>query len=115
MGSCNLVPAVSPMSGSPTSDTEKRKIERGEFITPPRPTGRRNNNFSKLTYECFNEYVVVFLRTTPSENWVELKMRQKPPLYTTQMTSQTVELANKKAYLIFHPIRLFYLYRQCLT
>ena len=34
MGSCNLVPAVSPMSGSPSSDTEKRKIERGEFITP---------------------------------------------------------------------------------
>ena len=34
MGSRNLVPAVSPMSGSPTFDTEKkenRKIERGEF------------------------------------------------------------------------------------
>ena len=31
---------------SPTFDTEKkenRKIERGEFITPPRPTGRRSN------------------------------------------------------------------------
>ena len=40
MGSRNLVPAVSPMSGSPTFDTEKtpRKTERGEFITPPRPT-----------------------------------------------------------------------------
>ena len=25
MGSCNLVPAVSPMSGSPTFDTEKKK------------------------------------------------------------------------------------------
>ena len=52
MGSRNLVPAVSSMSGSPTFDTEKkkkkenRKIERGEFITPPRPrpTGRRSNN-----------------------------------------------------------------------
>ena len=34
--------------GSPTSDTQKktRKIERGEFITPPRPTGRRSNNQS---------------------------------------------------------------------
>ena len=35
--------------GSPTFDTEKkkkenRKIERGEFITPPRPTGRRSYN-----------------------------------------------------------------------
>ena len=40
------------MSGSPTSDTEKktRKIERGEFITPPRPTGRRSNkqNITRL-------------------------------------------------------------------
>ena len=46
MGSHNLVPAVSPMSASPTFDTEKkpRKLERGEFITPPRPTGRRSNN-----------------------------------------------------------------------
>ena len=36
--------AVSPMSGSPTCDTEKnRKTERGEFITPPRLTGRRSN------------------------------------------------------------------------
>ena len=46
MGSPNLVPAVSPMNGSPTFDTvkkENRKIERGEFITPPRPTGRRSN------------------------------------------------------------------------
>ena len=46
MGSRNLVPAVAPMSGSPTFDTDKkenRKIERGEFITPPRPTGRRSN------------------------------------------------------------------------
>ena len=35
--------------GSPTCDTEKkkpRKIERGEFITPPRPTSRRSNNFT---------------------------------------------------------------------
>ena len=48
MGSRNLMPAVSPMSGSPTFDTEKkhRKIERGEFITPPRPTGRRSNELS---------------------------------------------------------------------
>ena len=57
MGSRNLVPAVSPMSGSLTFDTEKkedRKIERGEFITPPRPTGRRSNQgpvFKRLFYE----------------------------------------------------------------
>ena len=38
--------AVSPMSGSPTSDTEKKETERGEFITPPRPSGRRSNNNS---------------------------------------------------------------------
>ena len=41
MGSRNLVPAVSPMSGSPAFDTEK-KPECGKFITPPRPTGRRS-------------------------------------------------------------------------
>ena len=41
--------AVSPISGSPTCDTEKKrgeKIERGEFITPPRPTARRSNQKS---------------------------------------------------------------------
>ena len=51
MGSRNLVPAVSPMSGSPTFDTEKkenRKIERGEFITPPRPTSKRSK------YRCID-------------------------------------------------------------
>ena len=32
------------MSGSPTFDTPKKeKTERGEFTTPPRPTGRRSN------------------------------------------------------------------------
>ena len=33
------------MSGAPTFDTEKKrkKQKRGEFITPPRPTGRRSN------------------------------------------------------------------------
>ena len=31
------------MSGAPTFDTEKKQ-KRGEFITPPRPTGRRSNN-----------------------------------------------------------------------
>ena len=30
------------MSGTPTFDTEKKQ-KRGEFITPPRPTGRRGN------------------------------------------------------------------------
>ena len=39
-----------PMSGSPTFNTEKkkenRKIERDESITPPRPTGRRSNNYN---------------------------------------------------------------------
>ena len=43
--------AVSPMSGSPTSGTLK-KTERGEFITPPGPTGRRSNEWliaNKLT------------------------------------------------------------------
>ena len=33
------------MSGSPTFVTQKKeKAERGEFITPPRPTGRRSNS-----------------------------------------------------------------------
>ena len=52
MGSHNM-PAVSPKSGSPTFDTEKkpRKTERGEFITPPRPTGRRSNKLIKTTKE----------------------------------------------------------------
>ena len=36
-------PAVSPMSGSPTFDVDKKKQKRGEFKTPPRPTGRRSN------------------------------------------------------------------------
>ena len=47
MGSRNMVPTVSSMSGSPTFDTEKktRKIERGEFITPPRPTRRRSKKY----------------------------------------------------------------------
>ena len=27
-----------------TPKKKNRKIERGEFITPPRPTGRRSNN-----------------------------------------------------------------------
>ena len=33
------------MSGSPTFDTEKKikKQKRGEFKTPPYPTGRRSN------------------------------------------------------------------------
>ena len=35
--------AVSPMSGSPTFDIDKKKQKRGEFKTPPRPTGRRSN------------------------------------------------------------------------
>ena len=35
--------AVSPMSGSPTFDTGKKKQKRGEFKTPPYPTGRRSN------------------------------------------------------------------------
>ena len=30
------------MSGAPTFDTGKKQ-KRGEFITPPRPTGRRSN------------------------------------------------------------------------
>ena len=38
-----LCTAVSLMSGAPTFDTGK-KTETGEFITPPRPTGRRSNN-----------------------------------------------------------------------
>ena len=42
--------AVSPISGSPTCDTEKnpRKTERGEFITPLRPTSRRSNYVGRL-------------------------------------------------------------------
>ena len=36
-------PAVSPMSGGPTFDIEKKQ-KRGEFKTSPRPTSRRSNN-----------------------------------------------------------------------
>ena len=32
-------PAILPMSGSPTSNTEKTQ-KQGKFITPSRPTGR---------------------------------------------------------------------------
>ena len=44
----NMVPAVSPMSGSPTFDTEKKKKTKKSskanlIITPPRPTGTRSN------------------------------------------------------------------------
>ena len=41
------IPAVLPMSGSPTFDTEKK--QRGEFITPSRPTGRRGNDCRLVT------------------------------------------------------------------
>ena len=34
----------SPMSGGPTFDIEKKQ-KRGEFKTPPRPTGRRSNKW----------------------------------------------------------------------
>ena len=34
-------PAILPMSGSPTSNTEKKQ-KQGKFITPSRPTGRRS-------------------------------------------------------------------------
>ena len=39
-------PAVSPMSDSSTFDIDKwrKKQKRGEFATPPRPTGRRSSN-----------------------------------------------------------------------
>ena len=40
--------AVSPMSGSPTFDTGKKKQKRGEFKTPPYPTGRRSNNVGEM-------------------------------------------------------------------
>ena len=36
-------PAVSPMSGSPAFDIDKKKQKRGKFKTPPRPTGKRSN------------------------------------------------------------------------
>ena len=47
--------AVSPMSGSPTCDTEKQKTERGEFITPPRPTGgySKKNPDSRSIWTCY--------------------------------------------------------------
>ena len=41
-------PAVSPMSGAPTFDIEKKPQKRGEFKTPPRPTGRRSNYYGKI-------------------------------------------------------------------
>ena len=40
------------MSGAPTFDTgKKKKQKRGEFITPPRPTGRRSNKLSWFVSE----------------------------------------------------------------
>ena len=46
MGSERAMPVVSLMSCSPIFDTQKkrRKKERGEFITSPRPTGRLSKN-----------------------------------------------------------------------
>ena len=35
-------------SGAPTFDTGKKTQKRGEFITPPRPTGRRSNKVGML-------------------------------------------------------------------
>ena len=35
--------AVSPMSGSPTFDIDKKNQKRGEFKTPSRHTGRQSN------------------------------------------------------------------------
>ena len=48
--------AVSPMSGSPTFGTEKKQ-KRGEFKTPPRPTGRRSNNEKK----CYFFYQTLYI------------------------------------------------------
>ena len=41
-------PLVSPMSGSPTYDIDKKSQKRGEFKTTPRPTGKRSNNCTLL-------------------------------------------------------------------
>ena len=43
MYSCACKSAVSPLSGSPISDIEKK----GEFITPPRPTGMRSKDYAE--------------------------------------------------------------------
>ena len=62
------------MSGSPTSDTEKkqnRKIERGEFITPPRPTGRRSNNYMWLLETKYKDNNV---RTINSDVFQTMKL-----------------------------------------
>ena len=50
-------PAVSPMSGAPTFDIEKRQ-KRGEFKTPPRPTGRRSKKPSCFVLAKTRIYVV---------------------------------------------------------
>ena len=72
MCSCGCQSAVSPMRGSPVSDNAK-KNRKGEFITPPRPTGMRINCYSsgdeavmttkgeKLRMMMIQIYVVVFL------------------------------------------------------
>ena len=56
MGSWNLVPAVSPMSGSPTFDTKKNnkteKSSEANFITLPRPTGRQSN-YQNVYFDFF--------------------------------------------------------------
>ena len=53
-------PAVSPMSGGPTFDIEKKQ-KRGEFKTPPRPTGRRSNNYLLFEAKYVNKHTDTIL------------------------------------------------------
>ena len=64
------------MSGAPTFDTGKKekKQKRGEFITPPRPTGRRSKNTLKFDrpFDCV-DFELLLLKScykTWSENEV---------------------------------------------
>ena len=61
--------AVSPMSGSPTFDIDKKKIG-GEFKIPPRPTGRRSNK-SKCKYKIvfWGQHIQVCITSERNGSW----------------------------------------------
>ena len=49
MGS-HVMPAVSPMSGCPTFDTDKKKTRNEPNLKFRYPTGRRSNNYARHEY-----------------------------------------------------------------
>ena len=65
-------PAVSPMSGCPTFNVDKKKQKRGEFKTPPRPTGRRSNEHVRKRNLCHLEVADKIRSVTPKPNTIRL-------------------------------------------